>query len=271
MRRSGQPEQALVYLDKAAALPGSDPITHYLRGDTLVLLKRFAEAEAAFADALGIAPTYVAAISHKLYLVLRVSGDVARAQALLAKVPPAFFVHPGGASEAFYFALYLRDAGKCLEYVKNVADYHSYDGPKALLTGRAQRLAGTEEAARTDFRAALRVLDDRLAAEPNNSRLLFFRADILAKLGDRLAAEPLVREVSQRVASGDRNIDETDVAALQVQLHQREAALVTLEKYFHDVKSAHDGRVWLRYDPIWDPLRGDPRFEALLKAPERKK
>ncbi len=271
LRSSAQHEQALVYFDKAAALPGSDPITHFLRGDVLSRMKRFAEAEAAFDEALGIAPNYVTAIAFKLNLVLRVSGDLGRAQALLAKAPPTFFVDPRGAFEAFYVALYLRDAGKCLEFVKNVVDYRPNDGPKARLTGRAQRLAGNEEAARTDFRAALRVVDDRLAAEPNNSLLLFFRADILAKLGDRLAAEPLVREVSQRVASGDREVDETMLAELQMQLNQREVALVTLENYFRDAKSADDSRVWLRFDPIWDPLRSDPRFEALLKAPERKK
>lgn len=271
LRVSGQPEQALVYLDKAAALPGSDPITHYLRGDTLSRLKRFAEAEAAYDEALGIAPNYVRANARKLFLVLRVSGDLPRAQAMLAKLPPTFFVDPEGASHAFYVALYLRDAAKCLEFVQNVAEYQPYDGPKARMTGRAQRLAGNEEAARTDFRAALRVVDDRLVAVPNNSLLLFLRADILAKLGDRLAAEPLVREISQRVASGDREVEEANLAELQVQLNQREAALVTLEKYFNDAKSADDNRVWLRFDPIWDPLRSDPRFEALLKAPERKK
>jgi tetratricopeptide (TPR) repeat protein len=271
LRVSGQHEQALVYLDKAAALPGSDPITHYLRGDTLARLKRFAEAEAAYDEALAIAPNYVAAHAGKLHLVLRVGGDIARAQALLAKLPPAFFLDPYGADEAFYLALYLRDSGKCLEWVRNVAEFSAYSGPKALLTARAHHLAGNEEAARTDLRAALRVVDDRLVAEPNNSRLLFFRADILAKLDDRPAAQPLVRELAQRVASGDRDLDESLVAQLQVQLNQRAEALASLENYFRDVKSADDSRVWLRFDPIWDPLRGDPRFEAMLKAPELKR
>ena len=30
-------------------------------------------------------------------------------------------------------------------------------------------------------------------------------------------------------------------------------------------------RLWARYHPDLDPLRGNPRFEALLKVPEPKK
>ena len=144
-------------------------------------------------------------------------------------------------------------------------------------------MAGNAEAARTDFQAALRVVNDRLATEPNRVSLLVHRAAILIELGDRAAAEPLIREIRQRVNAGNSTdsrdvgvgVRVVDVAQLLAQMGEHEGALAALESMRQAEIStltwlAHL-RVNLRYDPVWDPLRGNPRFEALLKLSELKK
>ena len=272
LRRAGQLEQALVYLDKAAALAGNDPITQNNRGQVLWRMKRFDEAEAAFDEALAVAPNLVSANCFKLELLMDVRRDLPRAKAHLAKVPPAFFVNPRGALQAYLVAYYSREPAKALEALRHAKDDFDWSQPKALLTGRAHQLAGNKEAARTDFQAALKVVNDTLAAVPNNSILLYWKADILAALGDWTGVEPLLQEIRQRVSSGDRDLNERDVAGLLMQLDRREEALAALASYYGKRTTDYQGRNWLFYgDPVWDPLRGDPRFEALLKASEQKK
>ncbi|MEY2878617.1 MAG: hypothetical protein RLZZ15_997 [Verrucomicrobiota bacterium] len=268
---AGQPDQALVYLDRAAALPGRDPIIQYNRGIRLLAVSRFDEAEAAFDEALAIAPNYMLANWAKLHFLLDVRGDLARARAQLLKVPAAFFLDERGAITGYTVALYMRDAPKCLEYLRRVKSDLGVVGPKAMLTAMAHRLAGNEEAARTDYQAGLKMVDDKLAAEPNNSDLFLHRANILASLGDRTAVEPMLREIRQRIDSGDVRLTDSHLAGLHAKLHRREEAIALLVADFGKPSKTYRSRIWIRYHPDLDPLRGDPRFEALLKVSETKK
>ncbi len=271
LRSVGQLEQSLVYFDKAAALPGNDPITHLLRGMSLERLWRFDEAEAAYDEALAAAPNYANAHWFKLNLLLDVHRDLARARAHLAKIPPDPVANEATAVNAYYMAMYLREPVKALGALRQANDYLTGYGPKAKLTALAHRMAQNEEAARSDFKAALRLVEERLAVRPNDVPLLANKAEILALQGDKTAAETLVREIRQRISAGDRSLDEQSLATLLMLVNQQEAALVALEAYYGKRSAEYRSKLGLRYDPVWEPLRGNPRFEALLKVPEQKK
>jgi TolB-like protein/DNA-binding winged helix-turn-helix (wHTH) protein/Tfp pilus assembly protein PilF len=55
----------------------------------------------------------------------------------------------------------------------------------------------------------------------------------------------------------------SDLALVEIGLGHKEEALAWLEKTYqaHD----DDALLWLKVDPIFDPVRSDPRFEALLR------
>ncbi len=271
LRNVGQLEQSLVYFDKATALPGNDPVTHYNRGVSLERMRRFDEAEAAFDEALAIAPRYAQANWHKLDLLLDIRRDLPRAQAHLAKIPPDPIANEANATTAYEIAIFLKDPARALKVLSRSNDFLVGIGPKATLTARAHRMAGNEDAARTDLKAALRLVEERLIAQPNETKLLANKAEILALQGDRTAAEPLVRDVRQRIGAGDQSINYRRLAYLLVLVNQPEAALTALESQFGPATRIYMSKITLRYDPVWDPLRGNPRFEALLKDPEQKK
>jgi tetratricopeptide (TPR) repeat protein len=272
-------EQSLVYFAKSAALPGNDPITHYNRGLSLNHLGRFDEAEAAFDEALAIAPHYASANFEKLNLLLDIRRDVARAQAHLAKISSISISNQATAVNAYGVAILLKQPERALELLRGVNEFINGAGPKATMTAVAHRMAGNEEAARTDLKAALRLVEERLAAQPNDTLLIAYKAEALALLGDRTAAESLLRELRQRIAAGDRSgtalndqtMSKEKEAALLMLLNQPEAALAALEARFGSAARVYRSKTGLRYDPIWDPLRGNPRFEALLNAPDAKK
>jgi tetratricopeptide (TPR) repeat protein len=54
----------------------------------------------------------------------------------------------------------------------------------------------------------------------------------------------------------------SDIAVVEIGLGHNDAALASLEKAYeeHD----NDGLMWVKVDPIFEPLRSDPRFQDLL-------
>ncbi len=274
----GQAEQSLLYLDRAAALPGRDPVTLYNRGQVLEQLGRFVEAEAAADEVLALAPHYPDANAMKLRLLLDYHGNLAAAREHLGKIPPAFLTTDSGAVIAGIVWLYSREPEKCLESLRPAQDFISQNNsglvrsiPKAYLTGLAQRMAGNVDAARSDWRAALQVIEQRLATQPNAGPLLLNKTVLLALLGEHTEVEPLLREIRQRAATESEGNGRFNVARVLVMMGRQDEAMVALNSLAGEGNVGSTARNSLRYHPEWDALRGNPQFEALLKGPERKK
>ena len=271
LRRFGQLAPSLVYCDKAATLPGHDPITHDHRRLSLVGSGRFDEAEAAFDEALAVAPRYPAANGKKLNRSLDIRRDLPRAPAHLAKIPPDPIANEVNATLAHSIAVYLNDPAKARKVLIRSNDFLPGLGPKAILTALAHRLAGHDAAAHSDLKAARRWVKERLTTQPNETRLLACKAELLALQGDRTAAEPLVRDVRQRTGAGDKSIDYEQRACRLVLINQPEAALTAVESRFGAETRRSISEPFLPSNPAWDPRRGNPRFEAVLTVPEQKK
>jgi TolB-like protein/Tfp pilus assembly protein PilF len=86
------------------------------------------------------------------------------------------------------------------------------------------------------------------------------RACHQALAGDRYAAERCLDDLRQRAAS--LTVFSWQVAMLHASLGAADEAFAALERTF-DERS--DVLVFLKVDPHWDPLRTDPRFEAMLR------
>ncbi len=79
--------------------------------------------------------------------------------------------------------------------------------------------------------------------------------------GDKNAAEQALKDLDQSAQSQD--VDEYSRALLFLGLNNKEEALRSIER----AVAARDGSslTWIKVDPQLDPLRGDPRFEALVQ------
>jgi TolB-like protein/Tfp pilus assembly protein PilF/class 3 adenylate cyclase len=97
-----------------------------------------------------------------------------------------------------------------------------------------------------------------LGADPRNRVLM---AAAKAQSGDKDAAVRMLAELEE--ASRNREIPGAQRAVLYTSLGNRTEAIRCLEQSVAD----HDSQdvAWIKVYPKWDPLRGDPRFEALVQ------
>jgi len=79
--------------------------------------------------------------------------------------------------------------------------------------------------------------------------------------GDKNAAEEALKDLER--TAPNQEVDEYSRALLYLGLSNKEEALHAIERGL----AARDGSslCWIKVDPLLDPLRGDPRFEALVQ------
>ena len=82
-----------------------------------------------------------------------------------------------------------------------------------------------------------------------------------ARAGDKNAAEQALKDL-ERPAS-NQEVDEYSRALVYLGLNNKGEAVRAIERAI----AARDGSslTWIKVDPLLDPLRGDPRFEALVQ------
>ncbi len=139
--------------------------------------------------------------------------------------------------------------------------------PAALAVGLARRLAGDSAAARLAFDSARETLEPLVVADPTEPRYRSALGIALAGLG---RAEDAISEGEEgvRLMPPEREAWRGtwrvyELARIYSMTGQTERAIDRLEFL---LSMPSDVSVWtLRLNPAWDPLRGDPRFDALLE------
>jgi len=83
---------------------------------------------------------------------------------------------------------------------------------------------------------------------------------VYAIAGQRNEAEEVLRQLES--LSNQRYVSPVDMAMLHIGLDDKKQAIEYLEKAYGE----HADRMsWIKVNPVFDPLRSDPRFQALLQ------
>jgi len=119
--------------------------------------------------------------------------------------------------------------------------------------GMALQLKGDVPTAIAEYTKAQQLSDDL--------RIQVLVANIKALSGDKDAAKQMLAELEE--VSRHRYVRSFWRTLLCLSLGKRDEAIRWLEKGVAD----HEGLeiAWIKVDPMLDPLRGDPRFEALVQ------
>jgi serine/threonine-protein kinase len=119
---------------------------------------------------------------------------------------------------------------------------------------------GVAEAGRGRFQEAIAAYEAFAAAGGGESRALALVGNARARAGDRAGALRALSELSALAAR--RHVTSYHFALVHVGLGQHDEALTALERAFAE---RSDQLAYLAVEPLLDPLRADPRFEALRR------
>jgi tetratricopeptide (TPR) repeat protein len=140
--------------------------------------------------------------------------------------------------------------------------------PKAWFEGLIARTKGDSERAITAFSAARTTLEQRLIVKPEHARTIAVLAQVDAALGRK---ELAIREAKHAVELLPISRDIYDgvlvlegLAQVYTWSDERDRAIELLQKLVKMPGYSNYAR--LNLHPKWNPLRGDPRFEAMVAS-----
>jgi TolB-like protein/DNA-binding winged helix-turn-helix (wHTH) protein/Tfp pilus assembly protein PilF len=274
-RRQGQWQAAIAGLRHATELDNQNPRRHFETAVTLTEMRRYDEADQQLAESLALEPHDYTAMAYRVRMLL-LAGKPTDANKVLAQIPSG--VDPLGAISALRFesAWLARDPRAALAALDGAPAWvmdarFQYTVPVELLRGRALSRSGDEAGAHRDFTQARDELQQALAKEPDAATLWGALGLAQAGLHDNDAAiRAGQRAVQILPLSTDAFYGTVHLLALaQVYCAAGEDAQAV--KSLRDLLAVPSGGAvsvaLLRADPVWDPIRNAPDFEALLKQP----
>lgn len=276
-RRLGNWEKVFEAFGKATELNPRDANLFFdLGGNSYRIVHRYADAVNAYDRALILAPGLHTAAIYKGLIYIRWRGQLDTLREVLGRIPDDAQLQGRGELTQWRADLLFweRNADSLLPLLQSarVAVFERQDAflPIALYAAWAHRLRGDPPAGRAAFELSRELLDSVVKKLPDDWRVHAARGLTLAGLGRRDEALGEARWLREsEVYRGDFFqggwLAEMR-ARILAQAGDSEGALDEIERLLPGPSflSVHT----LRLDPLWDPLRSSPRFQALVaKAP----
>jgi TolB-like protein/Tfp pilus assembly protein PilF len=278
-RRRGQWDQSESYFNQTEGLDPRNVNLLTQHAQLYIERRRFPEALRKFDQVLDIIPGDVATLAGKAGIA-QAQGDLPRASALLALIhPPAN--DPQTLETQVYQAILERRPAPMIIRLKEILarpdpalGYET--GALRFYLGWAQEVAGDHTAAQESWRQARGELEPFLKEQPENFALIGNLALTCMGLGDKAAAFKLI-ERAMAVISIDKDavwgpIPIEILARVSARMGEPDRAIAALRKL---LSIPYDGALaqnvpltpaLLRLDPMFDPLRNDPRFQVLASG-----
>jgi serine/threonine protein kinase len=277
-RRLGHWDEAIVALRRIIELDPRDIDAYNTLALTYSGLRRFPEALVTVNRALALEPANTDALGLKAS-VFWATGDLPAVEPLLANPGTDLRMPGGGSSVRGVQALFQRRYAVAIEIFSSAVAAETKRGEPSdnekLLLGLAQQRAGDVAAARATYEDAVQdIRRDLEKVAPGT----YAAAATHAFLGQAYAG---LGEAASAIAEGQKAMtiyptskdpfggpeEEDRVARIYALLGDADRAIPILKRL---LQIPYGGAMFLtpallRLDPIWDPIRNDPRFQELAE------
>jgi TolB-like protein/class 3 adenylate cyclase/Tfp pilus assembly protein PilF len=277
-RRRGEWDRSDSYFNEAEKL---DPRNVYVltqHAITNISRRRFPKALQKLEQVLDITPDDVDALALKASIA-QAQGDLARASTLLASLHPAADDDSAVETQVHQAILERRPESiipRLREILAKPDPALSYlNGELRFWLGWAQEVAGDHAGATESWRQGRSELESLLKEQPENDLLIGDLALINMGLGDKAAALALseramaANPIEKDALTGPRSLE--ILARVAAQMGEPDRAIAALQKVLSVPYTGLGGipltPVLLWLDPMFDPLRNDPRFQKLVASP----
>ena len=270
-RRQGKWKESTANFEKAASLSPRDATVLENLGINYAALKNYEAADKTYDQGIAAAPQSFNLRGLKAKLALEWKGDLSVSEKALAEVPPG--VDPEGLiTLSRVNVLMLRrkfpEALQALQQWPGDA-FHGDSTmpiPKSLVEGALYSFLGDHTNAREAFERARELAEKAVRESPQDANRHAFLGGALAGLGRK---EEAISEGKRAVDLLPESTDALDGPMMTIALAQiyawtgeKDLALQLIE---HSLATPVGLTVpILKLDPMWDPLRADPRFNQLL-------
>jgi len=276
-RRRGQWDRSESYFNEAERLDPRNVSILTQHALSYMELRRFPEAVRKFDQVLDVTPDDLDTLVLKA-AIAQAEGDLPRASAILAPLHPA--TDDFGALEIqAYLAILERRPAQIIPRLKEILAKPDpalgfYNGELRFWLGWAQEVAGDQAAAQQSWQQARSELEPFLKKQSENVGLIADLTLINMGLGDKTAALALSERA---MAANPIEKDAVDgpipieiLARVAARMGEPDRAITALQKLLSipsngALAAAPLTPALLRLDPMFNPLRNDPRFQKLCE------